>query len=216
MTFSGLFFQNKNFSKKQLCHFWVPTKLNPLPQYLQKLISGFQKKCATDGQRNRLSQIHRTLPINRISKIDWTIIIQHPLSGSRKSVVRNSNYFRSVSWEAAVWKCSIEWLFWIFRENSQEHSPGRANFWVKVQAKGWKLATKLKIGLTENFLKRFWIAFFFFFQNTSKRPPSVSSETFVCRFFKNSSSKKKKKKSQENLRCWLQSYVTSRLGLQLY
>ena len=121
-------------------------KLNPPPQYLQKLISGFQKKCATDGQRNRRSQIHRTLPINRISKIDWTIIIQHLLSGSRKSMVWNSNYFCSVSWEAAVWKCSIEWLFWIFRENSQKHIRGGANFWVKVQAKGWRLATKLKIG----------------------------------------------------------------------
>ena len=120
----------------------------------------------TDRGTDRLSRIHRTLPINRISKINWTIIIQHPLSGSRKSVVRNSSYFRSVSWEAAVWKCSTEWMFWIVRENSQEHIPGGANFWVKVQAKGWKLATKLKIGLTENFIKRFWIAFF---QNTSKR-----------------------------------------------
>ena len=188
-------------------------KLNPPPQYLQKLISGFQKKCATDGQRNRRSQIHRTLPINRISKIDWTIIIQHPLSGSRKSVVWNSNYFRSVSWEAAVWKCSIEWLFWIFRENSQEHSPGRANFWVKVQAKGWKLATKLKIGLTENFIKRFWIAFF---QNTSKRPLRLAQKHLFTGFPKIVILKIKKKNSQENFRSWLQSYLTCRLGLQLY
>ena len=188
-------------------------KLNPPPQYLQKLISGFQKKCATDGQRNRRSQIHRTLPINRISKIDWTIIIQHPLSGSRKSVVWNSNYFRSVSWEAAVWKCSIEWLFWIFRENSQEHSRGGANFWVKVQAKGWKLATKLKIGLTENFLKRFWIAFFFFFRTPPNGLLRLAQKHLFAGFPK---IVLLKKKSQENLRCWLQSYVTSRLGLQLY
>ena len=145
-----------------------PYETQPLPQYLKKLIVDSKKSVLrTDRGTDRLSRIHRTLPINRISKIDWTIIIQHLLSGSRKSVVRNSSYFCSVSWEAAVWKCSTEWLFWIFRENSQEHIPGGANFWVKVQAKGWKLATNLKIGLTKNFLKRLWIAFF---QNTSKRP----------------------------------------------
>ena len=82
----------------------------------------------TDRRTDRLSRIHRTLPIKRISKIDWTIIIHHPLPGSRKSVVPNSNYFRPVSWEAAVWDCSIEWLFWIFRENSEEHIRGGANF----------------------------------------------------------------------------------------
>ena len=179
MAFSGLFSKIRIFLKNWALSLLSLYETQPPPQYLQKLISGFQKKCATDGQRNRRSQIHRTLPINRISKIDWTIIIQHPLSGSRKSVVRNSNYFRSVSWEAAVWKCSIEWLFWIFRENSQEHSRGGANFWVKVQAKGWKLATKLKIGLTENFIKRFWIAFF---QNTSKRPLRLAQKHLFVGF----------------------------------
>ena len=36
-----------------------------------------------------------------------------------------------------------------------------------MQAKGWRLPTKLKIGLAENFLKTFWAAIF---QNTSKWP----------------------------------------------
>ena len=167
-------------------------KLNPPPQYLQKLIRGFQKSVLrTDRGTDRLSQIHRTLPINRISKINWTIIIQHPLPGSRKSVVRNSNYFRSVSWEAAVWKCSIEWLFWIFQENSQEHIRGGANFWIKVQPKGWKLATKLKIGLTENFLKRFSIVVF---QNTSKRLLRLAQKHLFTGFPKIVLLKKKKKK----------------------
>ena len=153
-------------------------KFNPPPQYLQKLISGFQKSVLrTDRGTDRLSQIHRTLPINRISKIDWTIIIQHPLSGSRKSVLRNLNYFRSVSWEPAVWKCFIKWLFWIFRENPQEYMREGANFWVK--AKGWKLVTKLKIGLTENFIKRFWIAFF---QNTSKQPLRLAQKHLFAGF----------------------------------
>ena len=157
-------------------------KLNPPPQYLQKLIRGFQKSVLrTDRGTDRLSQIHRTLPINLTSKIDWTIIIQHPLSGRRKSVVRNSNYFHSVSWEAAVWNCPIEWLFWIFRENSQEHIRGGANFWVKLQAKSWKLATKLKIGLTENFIKKFWIAVF---QNTSKRPLRLAQKHLLTGFSK--------------------------------
>ena len=165
----------------------------------------------TDRRTDRLSRIHRTLPIKRISKIDWTIIIQHPLPGSRKSVVPNSNYFRSVSWEAAVWDCSIEWLFWISRENSEEHVRGGANFSVKVQAKGWKLATKLKIGLTDNFLKRFWTAFF---QNTSKRPLRLAQRHLFTGFPK--IVQKIQKNSQENFRSWLQSYLICRLDLQLY
>ena len=41
-------------------------KLNPTPQYLEKLIGGFLNKCAKGGQRNRQTEPNSLNPSNKL------------------------------------------------------------------------------------------------------------------------------------------------------